>query len=120
MFYSVLAQVSPETIKQVTDGADFLQGKDAKWWFAVLFILFIGTGMLIVWWLLKYHTANMQQMSTQLEQQRFSNTELNKSLIEYISEDHVKTTMLLSQVGDTLRQVGETMIRISTKLEAHS
>lgn len=102
-------------IKTAVEGADFLQGKDAKWWFAVVLIVGAMAGLVVLKWLLASHQKYITSMETQLTEQRTANTMLNQRLIDYITTDHIKAIEALNKMSDSMDRLAKAIDDIERK-----
>lgn len=107
-----LAQITTDpatqaAIEAAVKGADFLNGKDAKWWFALVLILGAALGLIVLRWLLFSHENYIKSMENQLTEQRSSNKELNNKLIDYITTDHEKSLETLNRVGVSMDKLAD-------------
>ncbi len=111
MYFLAQLPVDPATAKTLIEGADFLSGKDVKWWFA--FVLLIGgaLGLIVLKWLLTSHQKYIASMETQLSEQRIANKAQNDSLITYITTDHQKGLETMNRVDATLNKLADAISR---------
>src|SRR5687768_7122743 len=103
----ILAQLDPATGKVLIEGADFLAGKDAKWWVAAVFIFCGFVTLTALRWLLRHHEKYMTSMETQLTEQRGANKELHERLIGYIMTDHQKSIESHNKISQSLDNLAE-------------
>ena len=83
-------------------GADFMAGKDAKWWFAFVLIIGALAGLVVLRWLLASHQKYFTSMETQLTEQRTTNAALNQQLLTYITTDHQKAIEAQNKMSDSM------------------
>jgi len=101
--------VTQAAVNTAVQGADFLSGKDAKWWFAFVLIIGGALGLIVLRWLLASHQKYIVTMESQLSEQRTSNRELNKELLTYITNDHMKAVETLSRVGVSMDKLADSI-----------
>jgi hypothetical protein len=110
MFLLAQLPVDPVTaaaLKSAVEGADFLNGKDVKWWFAFVLIIGGALGLIVLKWLLASHQKYIATMEIQLTEQRTANKELNGSLLNYITTDHFKSMETMNRVGLSLDKLAD-------------
>ena len=112
--HQILAQIDPATqaaLQTAVQGADFLNGKDVKWWFAFVLIIGGALGLIVLRWLLASHQKYIGTMETQLSEQRAANKQLNDSLLNYITTDHQKSLEMMNRVGTSLDRVADALAK---------
>lgn len=92
-------------------GADFMAGKDIKWWFAAILIMGALGALYALRLLLASHQKYVTGMEAQLTEQRAANTALHEKLITYITTDHLKAI-------DAHAKMSESMNRLATAIES--
>lgn len=108
MILSLLA-ADPVTLEAAEKAADFLSTKDLKWWFAALFVLFVLTGLAILRWLLASHQQYITGLNAQLSEQRSTNAQTSKELLEYLKTDHLAGISAQKETAAALKDLAEAM-----------
>ena len=103
---------TPEQIEAFTKTASFLEGQSQGWWVAALFLLFVGTGMVVLYMLFRFHRQYIDGLNNQLSEQRAAHAEATKMLINYVTMDHVQSLATLKEVGQSLKEVGAALLSI--------
>lgn len=104
-------------IETAVKGADFMAGKDAKWWFAAILIIGAMAGLVVLKWLLASHQKYITSMETQLTEQRVANADLNKQLLTYITTDHIKAIEALNKMSDSMDRLAAAIDDLDRKRE---
>lgn len=102
-----LAQAEAVAGKVIIESADFLAGKDAKWWFIAILLIFGFSTLLALRWLLAGHQKYVTGMETQLTEQRMAYAALNKQLFDYIVGDHLKSIDALNTMSASMRELAQ-------------
>jgi hypothetical protein len=100
-----LDPATQSAIQAAVQGADFMAGKDAKWWFAFVLIIGALAGLIVLRWLLASHQRYITTMESQLTEQRAQNAALNKELLSYITTDHIKSIEALNRMSDAMERL---------------
>src|SRR5688572_20387962 len=100
---------SVEQVEAIGKAATFMSQQDLKWWFAALFLLFVVSGLMVLWMLFRFHRQYIDSLSVQLTEQRAANTVINKQLIDYITNDHIQSVQTLKEVSMALKEVGQAL-----------
>jgi hypothetical protein len=108
-----------DQVESFTRAATFMSQQDLRWWFAALFLLFVGTGLVVLWMLFRFHRQYIEGLTNQLTDQRTANALINKQLIEYITNDHIQSVQTLKEVSLALKEVGNAIAAFNAKLGAH-
>jgi hypothetical protein len=88
----ILAQTAPNPT-DIAAAADHLANKSMAYWFVCLALVAAGSWTWIAKWLIN-----------QLEQQRTTNADINKQLIDYISKDHAASQVALREVTSCIER----------------
>lgn len=104
MLTNLLAQVDPGATVAITKMADEMAQKDFKWWFAIVFSILVASGT---------YVFKLQQK--QISEQRQAHSDTLKQLLDYLTQDRVKTLQVLDRVGSVLEKF-EQFIETSRKL----
>lgn len=91
MLLHLLAELTPEQIKSLTDE---LVQKDFKWWFAAILIILLISGLYVFKYLINL-----------IATERKASDDKTSLLIKYLQDDHVKSVAALEKFTDTIESL---------------